>query len=211
MKLGADNPKKVIFTVGLMVVALVLFGYMVFGGSGSATASSTANQPAATASAEESHQAAHAAADKARRNSDLDPSLRTDLLAAYEGIAYGGNGRNIFKAEPDPPSKAQLDADAICAQLGGVSHGKPYCNPFGPGKRPPPPPIDLKFFGFASKPGEPKKAFLSKGDDLFIASEGEIVDRRYKIVHINPTSIDIEDVLNDNTQTIYLSQQPGQG
>jgi hypothetical protein len=212
MKLGAENPKKVILTVGLMVIALVLFIYMVFGGSGSATASNTATQPvAAPAPATESHQAAHAAALKARENSSLDPTLRTDLLASFEGVSYSGTGRNIFKAEPDPPSLAQQEKDALCAQLGGPSHGKPYCSPFGPGKRPPPPPIDLKFFGFASKPGEPKKAFLSKGDDLFIASEGEIVDRRYKIVHINATSIEIEDVLNDNTQTIYLSQQQGQG
>jgi|SRR5215471_6130280 len=211
MKLGAENRKKVILTATLMAIALAFFVYMVFGGSGSAPAPNNSNQPAANAPAAESHQAAHAAALKARQNSDLDPSLRTDLLAAYEGITYGGNGRNIFKAEPDPPSQATLEENAICSQLGGASHGKPYCNPFGPGKRPPPPPIDLKFFGFASKPGEPKKAFLSKGEDLFIASEGEIVDRRYKIVHINATSVEIEDVLNDNTQTIPLTQQPGQG
>lgn len=207
MKLGAENPKKVIVTVAMMVFALALFFYMVFGGSGSATASSSTNQATGGSPATESRQAAHTAAVKARATNNLDPSLRTDLLAASEGVVYGGTGRNIFKAEPDPPPV--LPQDAICAQLGGASHGKPYCNPIGPGKRPPPPPIDLKFFGFASKPGEPKKAFLSKGDDLFIASEGEIVDRRYKIVRINATSVEIEDVLNDNTQIIFLSQQQG--
>ena len=34
MKLGADNPKKVIITAALMVFALALFIYMVFSGSG---------------------------------------------------------------------------------------------------------------------------------------------------------------------------------
>ena len=207
MKLGADNPKKVIITAALTVFALALFIYMVFSGSGPATASASATQPGTATPAAESHQAAHDAALRARLNSSLDPSLRTDLLRASEGVVYSGTGRNIFKAEPDRPPVVLKDA--ICSQLGGPSLGKPYCSSIGPGKRPPPPPIDLKFFGFASKPGEAKKVFLSKGEDIFIASEGEIVDRRYKIVRINATSVEIEDVLNDNTQTIFLTQQQG--
>src|SRR5436853_359153 len=73
---------------------------------------------------------------------------------------------------------------------------------------PPPPPIMLKFFGFANKPGEPKKVFLSQGEDVFIAGEGEIVDRRYRILRIitNPASVEVEDVLNNNRQTIPLTQ-----
>ena len=66
----------------------------------------------------------------------------------------------------------------------------------------------LKFFGFANKPGEPKKVFLSQGEDVFIAGEGEIVDRRYRILRIitNPASVEVEDVLNNNRQTIPLTQ-----
>ena len=71
---------------------------------------------------------------------------------------------------------------------------------------PPPPPINLKFFGFASRPGEPKKIFLSQGEDIFIASEGDIVNRRYRVLHISPASVDIEDVLNNNKQSIPLTQ-----
>jgi len=41
---------------------------------------------------------------------------------------------------------------------------------------------------------------------VFIALEGQIVDRRYKVVHINPASVEIEDVLNNNRQTIPLTQ-----
>ena len=73
--------------------------------------------------------------------------------------------------------------------------------PQGP---PPPPPINLKFFGFANKPGEAKKIFLSQGEDVFIAGEGDIVDRRYKILHITPVSVEVEDVLNNNRQSIPL-------
>jgi hypothetical protein len=76
--------------------------------------------------------------------------------------------------------------------------------PTGPPLPPPPPPINLKFFGFANKPGEPKKVFLSQGEDIFIAGEGDIVDRRYKVLRISPTSVEIEDVLNNNRQMIPL-------
>ena len=75
--------------------------------------------------------------------------------------------------------------------------------PQGP---PPPPPIHLKFFGFSNKPGEAKKIFLSQGEDVFIAGEGDIIDRRYRILHITPVSVEVEDVLNNNRQTIPLTQ-----
>ena len=81
----------------------------------------------------------------------------------------------------------------------------PKAPPQPPPGPPPPPPIPLKFFGFASHTGEPKRIFLAQGDDVFIAEEGQIVDRRYKVLHINPTSVEIEDVLNNNHQTIPLS------
>lgn len=205
MKIGAENRKKLIFGVALAVVAVFLFMRMIFDGSPSTASASVAgtNQAGATAPAKESRLAAHKAAVKSRVNSDLDPSLRTDLLRSSEDIAYNGTGRNIFKAEPDlppPPPKP------VCAQPGGPSGGLPWCNAIGPSKPPPPPPITLKFFGFASKPGEPKQVFLSQGDDIFIAKEGDIVDRRYKVVQIKTASVLIEDVLNNNTQEIALTQ-----
>jgi hypothetical protein len=63
----------------------------------------------------------------------------------------------------------------------------------------------LKFFGFASSPGEPTSVFLGNGDDVFVAREGEIVNRRYKVMKINPKSVEIEDVLSNNRQTIPLT------
>jgi hypothetical protein len=71
---------------------------------------------------------------------------------------------------------------------------------------PPPPPITLKFFGFANKPGEPKRIFLSQGEDVFIAGEGEIVNRRYRVLRISPNAVEMEDVINSNRQSIPLTQ-----
>lgn len=124
----------------------------------------------------------------------IDPTLRYDWLNVGEKTKYEGNGRNIFvmQAEiPKPQSPGNTDTAQIAQQ------------PTGP---PPPPPINLKFYGFANRPGEAKAIFLSQGEDVFIAREGEIVDRRYKVLHINPMSVEIEDVLNNNRQSIPLTQ-----
>ena len=186
MKLGADNPKKVIITAALTVFALVLFIYMVFSGSGLGTASAppTANQLGITG--------------KAAVDNRFDPSLRTDLLSASEGPIYAGVGRNIFTSDLAPPSKPP------CAPLGAPSRGLRWCDKVIVLPPPMPPEIPLKFFGFASKSGEPKRVFFSQGEDVFIAQEGDIIDRRYKIVHINPASVEVKDVLGDNTQLIAL-------
>lgn len=125
----------------------------------------------------------------------LDPTLRLQLLHAVEGITYGGTGRNIFVEQPDAPP-IPIPTHTVATDL----------PPPGPPPPPPPPQITLKFFGFASKAGEPKRVFLSQGDDVFIAAEGDIVNRRYKVVHINPNSAEIEDVLFNHSQSIPLTQ-----
>ncbi len=127
----------------------------------------------------------------------LDPTLDLKLLSQSEEIKYTGNGRNIFVAGslaviPTPKGPGVTDV-----QAGGLRPPPPP---------PPPPPINLKFFGFANRPGEAKKVFLSQGEDVFIAAEGDIVDRRYRVLHISPTAVDVEDVLNNNRQSLPLTQ-----
>jgi hypothetical protein len=80
-----------------------------------------------------------------------------------------------------------------------------------PGIYKPPPvpasiPIPLKFFGFASKPGEPKKIFLEQNGDIWVAGEGEVVNRRYKVLHISPNSVEIQDLVGSGpSQNIPLT------
>ncbi|HZR28477.1 MAG TPA: hypothetical protein VFA71_06825 [Terriglobales bacterium] len=192
-----------ILTIVLAVVAIVLFVHMVFDGSTPATASASvaSTSQSGTAPAAQSRLAAHKAAVKSRVNSSLDPSVRMEVLRASENVVYRGTGHNIFRAESDPQPPQR---PVTCAPLGEPSRGLPWCKSIGPNPPMPPPPIDLKFFGFANKAGEPKKVFLSQGDNIFIASEGDIVDRRYKVVHIEATSVEIEDVLNNYKQPIKL-------
>jgi hypothetical protein len=201
MNVGADDRKKLIVAIVLMVLAVSSVGYWVVSLNGSPSSAASTAAPVATPVVSNPRVAAHARAGnkKVAVARSLDPSLRYDWLKASEDTKYSGTGRNIFRAQAEIP---------VALSNGATDHGKKPLPPPPPVETgpPPPPPINLKFFGFASKPGELKKVFLSQGEDVFIAHEGDIVDRRYKVVRISPVAVEIEDVLNNNRQSIPLTQ-----
>jgi len=206
VKIGAENRNKVIAAVALMAIAVLLIARMLFS-SGPTPVPTTVATTTPVAAAPDAARVRPAARGRtaagrtkqmaALSNStphSIDPTLRYDWLNASEKTKYEGTGRNIFMAQAEIPQPVASP---------NTDHGSAAQIPQGP---PPPPPINLKFYGFASKAGEPKKIFLSQGEDVFIAGEGDIVDRRYKVLHITPMSVEIEDVLNNNRQSIPLIQ-----
>ena len=190
-----------IAAIALMVLAVLLIGRMLFSsGETSSVAATSSVTPSSTPSPADPaptrvvHVRPGAQKKPAHVARSLDPSLRYDWLKASEDTEYQGKGRNIFRAEAEIPKIIQAPVTATKDQ------------PSVPPPPPPPPPINIKFFGFANKPGESKKIFLSQGEDVFIAAEGDIVDRRYKVLRISPMSVEIEDVLSNNRQNIPLTQ-----
>lgn len=197
MQVGSENNKKVIWASVLGAVAVLVIAYQMFS---SPSAPVTAAQPPASTTSKVRKNVGRNGKERSAAPERLDPTLDLRLLAQTEQMKYTGSGRNIFVAQVDIPAPV---AKVTTDDTGPIG-------PPAPPPPPPPPPITLKFFGFANKPGEPKKVFLSQGEDVFIAVEGDIVDRRYKIVHIGPASIEVEDVLYNNRQNIPLTQSaPG--
>jgi len=128
--------------------------------------------------------------------STLDPTFHGEILDASRKVKYE-TGRNIFApAAPEIPRPI--------AQVKATPPPIPTPTPV-----PPPPPIPLKFYGFANKANEPKKVFLEEGSNVFIAKQGDIVDRRYKVVQIvsagQNNSVLIEDMLTNHCQSIPLT------
>ncbi len=211
MKLGSNNRKVVIGVSALFAVAVLLFLRMIWTSVGSTTsaapplASSTAITAPANKSVAASQRRGHLK-NSEKKNAktagpatpSLDPRLKLGLLELAESTEYAGTGRNIFQDQAEAPIPKPVDSPFKKKQV--------ETPPPAP-VIPPPPPINLRYFGFANNSGSPvRKAFLSNGDDVFVATEGDIVNRRYKILRINPTSIEIQDVLSNNTQSIPLSQ-----
>jgi hypothetical protein len=188
VNIGAENKKQVRWMIALLVIALLvgIYNFVDFG-------TSSANSPSPASTSAGNQQKKPALAETAD-NGTLDPRLRLDILAASQSKKYEAGGRNIFRMEEKPIEKAMVSPRV---EMGPT----PTPTPPPP---PPPPPIPLKFYGFASKPTEPKKIFLFDEGEVFVARQGDIVERKYKVIQINNTSVVIEDVLNNNKQTIPL-------
>jgi hypothetical protein len=208
MKTGLENKRNVaILTVLLVVMAVVVVRFVkdVFIGGApppAATAASTA-APAAMPPAPQRRTVAPGTSGPAARRlpslGNLDPTLHPELMAGAESLEYTGNGRNIFSMSSVPVQRNIEQAKGPVRPNGKMNVAQA---PQGP---PPPPPIDLTFFGFEAGNGM-KQAFLLHGNDVYIAREGEVVDHHYKILRINPLSIEVMDLLYNNTQTLPLVQ-----
>lgn len=201
MKLGTENRNQLIAAgvLGVFLVGILVYQFM----PSSSTIASTTPAASTAFSPETARPAPRRpvpAGKKEKAPQSLDPTLHLEQLAWSEKIKYEGSGRNIFISQAEDIPKPLTNGIARSGS-----------NDPGAGWQPPtlaaPPAIPLKFFGFANQPGEPKKVFLSKGEDVFIAGEGEIVDRRYKVVHISSGSVEIQDVVGSGPpQTVPLTQ-----
>jgi hypothetical protein len=189
------------------ILVLVLVYQFIPSSSTSASTSSSAVAPANGSTGIISHPTTKASKSssgkKEKLPQSLDPTLQLQQLAVIEQIKYEGSGRNIFISEAEPV----IPMPVAPGQTGPGATAPEAAKIYTPPSQPAPAPIPLKFFGFASKPGEPKKIFLSKGEDVFIAGEGEVIDRRYKVVRISANSVEIQDVVSSGPpQSIPLTQ-----
>ena len=209
MRVGAESKKKLYAAIGLGVVVLFLAGRVFISYFGSSTpapapvaasvpvtaptpvvAQTSANAPAPVPFAHQAKQLPSAGS--------LDPTLHPEVMEEAEATAYSGTGRNIFSANSATPSPVKIEAPAAPIRPSALP-------PPGP---PPPPAIDLKFYGYSSAGahGAQRQVFLLHGDDIFLAHEGDIVDRRYRVVTIRPMSVEVEDIPYHNTQSLPLTQ-----
>jgi hypothetical protein len=202
LKIGGEDKKKVAIAGVLGAIVLFLVIKTLWGTFGPSPAAPVAQAPvAATApaapvsrSSSGTHTAIRLVASTGSAMAKLDPTLHPEWMAQAESLEYTGKGRNIFSMFSTP---------AVIEAVKGPFRTVQAQVPMGP---PPPPPIDLKFFGFEASKAGPRKAFLLHGDDVFIAAAGDVVDHRYKVVKIDPFNLQVEDIPYHNTQTLPLVQ-----
>ncbi len=226
MKVGAER-NKVILLIALSVIAAVTIFLQYFSGPAGvspappAAANKTAlprvvERPMARArktsasSGQRFRPSFSGSSDEPLDPMKVDPTLRTDLLAKVRAVEFSGVERNLFQfttrkladaPKPDQVAKAQeLLKKADPPKPASVKR-----ETLGPSK-PKAPPIQWKFYGFANQPDDARKrAFLLDTDGaVFVATEGDVFSRRYKIVRIGVNSIVIEDLQFNDQQTLPL-------
>jgi hypothetical protein len=228
MNLGAE-PKKIAILSGLVVVGGYVFYANVLAGPDvekpKTAAQSVAQAPALTSLAGKGPVARKTAARATPQEfrphmpkpgevnySTVDPTLLLGLLAKVQAVEPEGGSRSLFQfsAAPPPPQSGTLITDVGKIPVAKRRIGPdPPPPPVVPPSPPPPPPITLKFYGYSTPRADgQKRAFFLDGEDIFVAAEGEMVKKRYRVVQIGVNSVVMEDTqYKNNRQTLILQQE----
>ncbi len=201
MKIGTEDKKKLRLAVVAGFFGLIALGVIyneLFGGPSAPPPAPV--QVAVTAPAVKGK--GSAAQKLGTTAAQLDPTLHMEPMLATESLVYRGSGRNIFAAAGAEPAAVKAVA-VVQPKFPARPALTPVSLPVNTGP-PPPPPINLKFFGTATAANGSRRAFLLNGDDVFLASPGDVVQRKYRVVSIALNWILVEDIPNNNKQTLPL-------
>jgi hypothetical protein len=136
---------------------------------------------------------------------DIDPTLRLDLLQRLKNVKFAGLERNLFEA--GAANTAQMAVVKPVKIMPGPLHETSPLSPAGQAITPAgPPPIPLKFYGFAapSVAGGVRRGFFLNQDNVIIADQGETVMGRYRIVDLQTKSAEVEDVMTKSLQSLAI-------
>jgi hypothetical protein len=127
-----------------------------------------------------------------------NPQLHREKMEAAQKAEYHSLGRNPFSEIALPPPEAAKKTE-----------GRLFVGPVQP--PPPPPPTlpgNMKFFGYGTVPnGTSRRAFLADGDDVYIVAEGETLLGRFRIVKVNNTNLEFEEIASGRRATVSLVQE----
>lgn len=135
---------------------------------------------------------------------DTDPTLRLDLLARLQSVQQPKPGRSLFEigpstteiaSIPSPPRKGPTIPVVTQPQpTGAITPAAPQVN------------IPLKFYGFVrpAGTGQTNRGLFLDGDNVLVASEGELIDQRYLIRELTAANARIEDTQIKQGQTLQV-------
>jgi hypothetical protein len=230
MKLGAER-KKVMFLAALVLLAAYFIYSNVFSSQPAPSAPTAAARPQTGIRPEALPELGRPAPRAEARNtaqttlqefrpsllpkkaaergelSSMDATLRLDLLAKLQEVRLQGGNRSLFEFSAAPLPKTP-ERKVIPKPLMQTVQLPPPPKPPEPEVKPVAPPIPLKFYGFATafRQGS-KRAFFLDGDQILVASEGEVLKKRYRVVRVGVNSVVMEDIQFKAEQTLPLVPQ----
>ncbi|MBZ5591256.1 MAG: hypothetical protein LAP39_03405 [Acidobacteriia bacterium] len=146
-------------------------------------------------------------------SSTIDPKLRLDLLAKVQAVELAPAERNLFQFGAAAPVASVSEPGRIIPKTPAqvqqqIQEEQARQAAAGPPPPAPPPPITLKYYGYAAQRADGhKRAFFLDGDDIFVAAEGDLIKKRYKVVRIGVNSVEVEDTEFNYTQMLPLAAE----
>jgi hypothetical protein len=151
---------------------------------------------------------------------DVDPILRLDFLERLSRVEEPKAMRNLFETGPAVVGGAEGIPNRIIPVKAPAMP-----QPAATAQVPPAMTVNipLKYYGFAKpvNPGEGSRGFFMDGDNVVVAVEGQLIQQRYLVVQLTPTTARMEDAQVKMQQTLQvvpeaviqgggaMGQQPG--
>jgi hypothetical protein len=124
-----------------------------------------------------------------------DPTVHLNALNEVRERSLPDLDRNPFEFPPERPPEPK-----------SVQPGEPgYIAPGAP-PAPPVPSVPLKALGFTEKAGSPREAIVTDDDQIFIVHEGETFARRFRVLSISPTVVELVDDTTHQSIKLPISQ-----
>lgn len=137
---------------------------------------------------------------------DIDPTLRLDLLERVRAVRPETGVRNLFeggaalaqnlppipKTPPMIPRALSTGPSAMTpANLNLAVH------------------IPFKYYGFArpAMKDDANRGFFMEGDNILVAAEGDMLEKRYLIVALSPNSAKVEDTQLKQGQDLAVTPE----
>jgi hypothetical protein len=125
-----------------------------------------------------------------------DPKLRMDLLARLQSMQVSGARRDLFQfvvteANMAVKPERKITPDAMTQPSKGLDGEQPALFPF-------------RYYGYTLMVKRPKRGFFLEDDAIYIASEGELIKSRYKVMHVGANSAVVEDTSNKSQRALPL-------
>jgi hypothetical protein len=150
--------------------------------------------------------------------STVDPTIRFDLLERAMKVPPAGGQRDLFQISKTPPvtqTAAVLKGpEPLVAKFYGPRAPGPPPGPPGPPPPLPPLVVPFKFYGTSAVHPDGKRTayFIIPGsspdlDEIFMADEGEVVKKRFRIVQISVDRVVVEDTQDKRRQPVNMEKE----
>ena len=149
----------------------------------------------------------------------IDPTLHLNVLERVRSVGDVGGKRSLFDFyTPPPPPPPKVEPIKVAeeekkpdAAKEAAEKAAAEAKAAAAKAKKPPTPIPLKYYGFTGSPDEDTRrhGLFLDGEEILVAAEGDLLEDRYRIQNIQMTSVEVTDVVEDNTQTLPIVEELG--